>query len=220
MIRRATESGGGDVAFLLAGGFDSQHAAALWDRLIQGPGQDLVLEWMRLLDSGIEPLGYVASTNVPRGCETRQALVKFRGQGRIPLSSMGDGLTKLYHIALAVASTTRGVVLIDEFENGLHWSVQERLWHTLDRATRELGIQVFATTHSRDCIAGFVAAAEAGDESAATLYRLERDTAGVHAVDLPLLNVQAASRLAEEIRRAWRGRAVWTVAPIASLSFL
>jgi predicted ATPase len=183
------------VAFLPAKGLSDEKAAAMWDGLVQGPGQDLVLDWLRMLDPRIEDLAYIADK-----LGSRVALLKFQAQGRIPLRSMGDGLTKLFHMALAVASASKGVLLIDEFENGLHWKVQERLWNTLARAAREFNVQVFSTTHSRDCIESFAAAVKDAGPDGASIYRLERKGDDVFATDLPLLNVDAAMREHGEVR--------------------
>jgi hypothetical protein len=183
------------VAFLPANGFSNEKAASMWDALVQGPGQELVLDWLRMLDPRIEDLAYVAARR-----DGRLALLKFQGQGRIPARSMGDGLTKLFHIALAVASASKGVLLIDEFENGLHWSVQEKLWVAVARAAREFNVQVFSTTHSRDCIEGFTTAVKSGGPNDASVYRLERKGDDVFATNLPLLNVDAAMREHEEVR--------------------
>lgn len=183
------------VAFLRAIGFSNEQAASMWDAQVQGPGQDLVLDWLRMLDPRIEDIAYVAG----RG-DIRVALLRLRGQGRIPLSSMGDGLTRMFHIALAAASAPSGVLLIDEFENGLHWTVQEKLWIALARAAREYSVQVFATTHSRDCIQGFTAAVQKGQPDDAAMYRLEREGEDVIALELPILNVDAAMREHEEVR--------------------
>jgi AAA domain, putative AbiEii toxin, Type IV TA system len=183
------------VAFLPANGLSGEKAASMWDALVQGPGQEMVLDWLRMLDPRIEDLAYVAARR-----DARMALLKFRGQGRIPLRSMGDGLTKLFHIAIAVASASKGVLLIDEFENGLHWSVQEKLWIAIAKAAREFGVQVFSTTHSRDCIEGFAAAVGGGGPGDAAVYRLERRADDVFATNLPLINIHAAIREHEEVR--------------------
>jgi hypothetical protein len=185
------------VALLPANGFSNAKAASMWDALVQGPGQELVLDWLRMLDPRIEDLAYISGRWDAR---SRMALLKFRGQGRIPLRSMGDGLTKLFHIAIAVASASKGILLIDEFENGLHWSVQERLWIAVARASYEFGVQVFSTTHSRDCIEGFTSAVRAGDPDNAAVYRLERKGDDVLATNLPLINLDAAMREHEEVR--------------------
>ena len=184
------------VALLPANGFSNEKAAGMWDALVQGPGQDLVLNWLRILDPRIEDLAYIATNRR----DARTALLKFEGQGRVPLSSMGDGLTKLFHIALAVASTPKGVLLIDEFENGLHWSVQERIWKAISKAAQDFNLQVFSTTHSRDCIEAFTSAVGAGKAEEASVYRLERKEGEVIATNLPVLNVQAAMRENAEVR--------------------
>ena len=58
-------------------------------------------------------------------------------------------------IFMKVRDTDVGILLIDEFENGLHHSVQEQLWKVIFSLSEKLNIQVFATTHSEDCILGF-----------------------------------------------------------------
>jgi len=183
------------VAFLPARGFSDEKAASMWDAIVQGPGQDLVLSWLRMLDPKIEDLAYIAGR-----LRSRIALLRIHGQGRIPLRSMGDGLTRMFHIALAVGSASRGVLLIDEFENGLHWRVQEKLWKSLARAARDFNVQVFSTTHSRDCVEAFTAAAMETDHLGSVIYRLERRGDDVFATELPLLNVEAAIREHAEVR--------------------
>jgi hypothetical protein len=183
------------TAFLPARGFSDETAASMWDALVQGPGQDMVLSWLRMLDPRIEGVAYIGGRR-----QSRIALLRIHGQGRIPLRSMGDGLTRMFHIALAVGSASRGVLLIDEFENGLHWRVQEILWKSLAQAARDFNVQVFSTTHSRDCVEGFTAAATETDPLDAVIYRLERTGDDIFAIELPLLNVGAAIREHAEVR--------------------
>jgi hypothetical protein len=209
------------VAYLPAGGFSEEKAASMWDALVQGPGQELVLDWLRMLDPRIEDLAYIGDEGPQRN---RVALLKMEGQGRIPLRSMGDGLTRLFHIGLAMASASKGILLIDEFENGLHWKVQEKLWGALGKAALKFDVQIFATTHSRDCIENFAAVGKKWDRNNATdyltaqishspnaigkglerkhavIYRLERKGDDVFASNLPVINVDAAMRENEEVR--------------------
>jgi predicted ATPase len=183
------------VAHLQASGFSDERAAFLWDQLIQGPGQERVLSWLRLVDPRIQALDYIAGRGI-----SRVALVKVEGQGRIPLKSMGDGLRRMFHIGLAMATASKGTLLIDEFENGLHWRVQRELWEALGKAAQEFDVQIFATTHSRDCVSGFVSASKELGIEDAKLYRLEREGDEIYAVDLNLINVEAALRLNGEFR--------------------
>jgi hypothetical protein len=183
------------VAHLPANGFSDEKAAAMWDVLVQGPGQDLVLEWLRMIEPRIQDLVYIAGR-----LRSRIALLKMEGEGRIPLRSLGDGLTRLFHIGLAMASASRGVLLIDEFENGLHWKAQEKIWMAIGRAAQHFGVQIFSTTHSRDCIEGFALVTRELGLQDSTMYRLERFDGQILATQLPMINVNAALRQHSEVR--------------------
>jgi hypothetical protein len=183
------------VEHVPASGFNDAKAALLWDALIQGPGQERVLNWLRMIDSRIQDLDYIAG----RGA-SRVAILKVEGEGRIPLGSMGDGVRRMFHIGLAMATASKGILLIDEFENGLHWRVQRELWAALGKAAEAFDVQIFATTHSRDCIGGFVSASKQTGVADAKMYRLEREGDEIYAVDLSLINVEDALELNSEVR--------------------
>ncbi|GAB4208965.1 MAG: hypothetical protein OHK0022_39300 [Roseiflexaceae bacterium] len=90
----------------------------------------------------------------------RIAMMRLKGQSKpIPLRSYGDGMNRLFVIALAAANASNGLLLIDEIENGLHYSVQLDVWRLIFDLAHRLNIQVFATTHSWDCVEAFQRAA-------------------------------------------------------------
>jgi AAA15 family ATPase/GTPase len=64
-------------------------------------------------------------------------------------------MLRILQLVLKVFSAKGGFLLIDEFENGLHYSVQEKVWALLFQLSKELNIQIFVTTHSWDCIESF-----------------------------------------------------------------
>ena len=68
---------------------------------------------------------------------------------------MGDGINRILTIILSMVNVENGYFFIDEFENGLHYSVQKDLWKMIFYLAEKLNIQVFATTHSSDCINAF-----------------------------------------------------------------
>src|SRR5260370_15583162 len=75
------------------------------------------------------------------------------GMSRLmPIPFMGEGLRRVLSIVLAIANAKDGVVLIDEIENGLHYSVHKQVWQAIAAAARNNNVQVFATTHSWECI--------------------------------------------------------------------
>ena len=88
----------------------------------------------------------------------------------IPLAVMGEGMTRVARIVLAISSSPSGVVLVDEVENGLHYSVVPKMWEVIGAAAAQFGVQVFATTHSLECIK---AAHDSLDSEAFRYYRLQ-----------------------------------------------
>ena len=115
------------------------------------------------------------------------------------LKSLGDGMTRVFQLALALEVARSGperpllgledggaidepMLLIDEVETGIHYSALPEVWRFLLRAARESGVQVFATTHSWDCIEAFQKAAAEEPEGSAMLIRLERKDEEHHAV--------------------------------------
>ncbi len=64
---------------------------------------------------------------------------------------MGDGIWRMLGLALNVVHSRDGILLIDEIDTGLHHTVMQKMWKFLYAAARRYNIQVFATTHSRDC---------------------------------------------------------------------
>ena len=69
----------------------------------------------------------------------------------MPLPVMGEGMTRLTRMLLAIANAPGGVVLIDEIENGFHHSVQTKVWKSIACAAEQFDTQIFATTHSYEC---------------------------------------------------------------------
>ncbi len=93
----------------------------------------------------------------------------------LPISTMGEGMRRITSLMLAIGSTEDGVVFIDEIENGLHYSIQTKVWQAIAEAAHEFNVQIFATTHSHEMI---LAAHEAfGEENLCDLrfFRLSRN---------------------------------------------
>ena len=103
----------------------------------------------------------------------------------LPLNAAGDGLNNLLAIILAIYETSGGVVLIDEIENGLHYSTQEILWKAVFEAAIAFDVQVFAATHSYENVKAFSAAyeklADKGDKI--RLFRIENEKDKARPVD-------------------------------------
>lgn len=152
--------------------------------------EQLLLEALRIIDDQIEGFRIAPLPNGRRYLSRECAIVKLRGMTTpVPIGSLGDGVWRLFTLATAMASASGGVVLVDDIDTGLHYSVMEQMWrHVASMATR-LDVQVFATTHSRDCYE----ALSAVEEGSATIHRIERGRTRSVVFGGPMVTAAAAN---------------------------
>jgi len=74
---------------------------------------------------------------------------------RLPLSLFGDAITRITMMILSIVGNNSQVLLVDEIENGIHYTNQANLWRMLFRLAKELNVQVFTTTHSLEMLKAF-----------------------------------------------------------------
>jgi hypothetical protein len=115
----------------------------LWDALVLTPQEDEVLGFLRLIEPKLEGLAFLA--------EERGIVIKLQG-ARLPLGTLGGGIKHLLALALNALSARNGFLLVDEIDTGLHYSLMVDLWRLVVEMATRLNIQVFATTHSLDCV--------------------------------------------------------------------
>ena len=133
---------------------DRMANAKLFDNISLSPDEDYVLDALRIINPAINRIRFI-DTNEGRSSE-RIAVVTIVGSDqRFRLSSMGDGINRVLTIILALLNCKNGVLLLDEFETGLHYSVQDQLWNIIFMLSEKLNVQVFVTTHSNDCLNSF-----------------------------------------------------------------
>lgn len=138
------------------GNMPANKVASLWDSTSLTNLEDDVIDCLKLIDERIEGVAFVEEAGGQFVKDRRIPLIKLSGLNEpLPLKSMGDGMSQLFHIILSLVNTKDGILLVDEFENGIHWSVHPHLWKAVFRIAKRLNVQIFATTHSRDCVKGF-----------------------------------------------------------------
>lgn len=166
--------------FVPTQGINDRKASILWDGISLTPLEKEVVNGLKILEPSVAAIAFVGDENGRidiRGesrIEKRIPLVKLEvSEEPIPLKSLGDGMSRVFQIILSLVNSSNGVLLVDEFENGLHWSVQEKVWKTVFELSEKLNVQVFATTHSTDCIHTFQKVWET-DENAGAFIRLSK----------------------------------------------
>ena len=146
-------------------GQDTDALGDLWNEIALTDHENDVVDVLRIVDPKISAVSMVGSDSSSR-TRMRKAIVRSDNLPRpVQLRSFGDGMSRIFAILLSLVNAKGGILLIDEFENGLHYSVQLGAWRMIFRLAQSLDVQVFATTHSKDAIGAFQeAAAETSEE--------------------------------------------------------
>lgn len=146
--------------------------ATLWDKINLTDLESKVVSCLQIIEPSVKQVALVGESP-PRN--RRLPIVRLKDSTeRIPLKSLGDGMVRLLHISLALVNARDGFLLIDEFENGIHWTVHPKLWEMIFQVAEKLNVQVFATTHSRDCVRGFYEVWSKQEEKG-SFHRLDPD---------------------------------------------
>jgi predicted ATPase len=183
--------------YLPARGFTENEAGELWDSVVLTDLESDVLAALQIIAPEIERISLIES-KMRRG--ERLALIRRAGrQTPEPLKSMGDGMNRIFEMALGLANSKSGIFLVDEIENGVHYSVQEELWSFIFQVSSRLQSQVFATTHSWDCIEAFQKAASSHPDEG-TLVRLYQQEQEISAYTFDEHRLEILTRESIEVR--------------------
>jgi hypothetical protein len=118
----------------------------------QRGGEARIENLLREVDSRFVKIRVDPSTS-PIGGLRNDLVVDLGLSEMIPILQSGQGMFRLVSIFAELVGGQPQVCIIDEIENGLHHSILEDVWTGLAAVSRELNIQIFATTHSYECIA-------------------------------------------------------------------
>ena len=157
----------------------------LFDEIVLTPDEEVVYEALRV----IEPIKRIAPVTPQffNVVELTQLGIpaQFRGGfdilhesgERLPIGSMGDGIWHILGLVLSAIASKKRILLVDEIDSGLHFRAMLGMWKVIWRIVEKLNIQVFATTHSRDCWESLAELAESESvaEDKITIHRIERN---------------------------------------------
>jgi len=77
-----------------------------------------------------------------------------------PISFYGDGLNKFFRYLLEIYLCEGRRLMIDEIDTGIHYSRMKKSFIALFNLAKQNNVQIFATTHSKECIKYFKEALE------------------------------------------------------------
>ena len=123
----------------------------LWDSITLTPREDQVVAALQVVEPDLDRISFTSRQQLRSG-----VLIKLRSQPEpVPLSSMGDGMRRVLAIVASLVSVDGGTLLVDEIDTGLHYSVLYDMWRLIFMIAQRSKTQVFATTHSFDCVRAF-----------------------------------------------------------------
>ena len=171
--------------------------ALLWDSILLTPREDMVVEALKLLDPRVERISFTSNLTSNSGI-----LIRLQNEERpVPLGSMGDGMRRILAIIASLVSVDKGTLLVDEIDTGLYYDVLKDMWQLIFQTAQKQNAQVFATTHSWDCVKAFQQAlSRSGQPEIGKLLRLESQNGSVSAMSYSAAELEIAMTQGIEVR--------------------
>ena len=130
-------------AWLIPSDLMTNNLASDLTELFRRNKKDVVLALLKLFDERINGIEIL----------TDDVYIGFDGMAEmLPTRVTGDGLRRYLSIVASSANPMIDMILIDEIDNGLHYSVYKKLWQALFALATSTNKQVFVTTHSKETL--------------------------------------------------------------------
>ncbi|MEI6332318.1 MAG: AAA family ATPase [Pseudanabaena sp. ELA645] len=163
--------------FIDSSSLSSKKMIELFERIVITPEEDIVIESLQVIEPRFKRIASFSSGKYRYEGLHSGFIVQLSDEPqRIPIGSMGDGMWRMLGLALAIVNAKDGVLLVDEIDTGLHFTVMSDMWKMIWETAKRLNVQVFATTHSNDCWQSLadIANAENPSEDGITIHRIEK----------------------------------------------
>lgn len=133
--------------------------------VIQNKQENEIVEALQIVEPRITDLQLVGN----------RVMVDVGLPTRLPINVLGDGVRKVLAVILSIYKCRGGILIIDELDNGLHFSVMTQLWEVILYMCQKHHTQIFASTHSLDLVKSLVKAIGQSEQTAQVAsYKLIR----------------------------------------------
>jgi AAA domain, putative AbiEii toxin, Type IV TA system/AAA ATPase domain len=146
---------------------DQVHDAQTFSSLRKVKGDLDILQALTILEPRVQRIEVLSEITGP------SIYLDIGLEALVPLAVYGEGLVRLFSITVELAASRNGVLLIDEIDNGLHYSIMPHLWQLLGQLVVKQDVQIFATTHNDDMMRSALEAF-AGTEGMLGLFRIDK----------------------------------------------
>lgn len=152
---RGIDRGGLPVQFITPDSLEPLPMSEMWDGVLVDGKEELVNAAMRILEPQLANIQFLTSPSPYRYGRRGGVVVGMKGEKRrLPLGTYGDGMRRLLALSLSLVQTNEGLLLVDEIDTGFHYSIMGDMWRLVVSAAIRSNVQVFASTHSLDCVRG------------------------------------------------------------------
>lgn len=97
-----------------------------------------------------------------------------RNNDYVPITFFGDGTNECIRYILEIMKFSNNRIMIDEIDTGIHYKKMKDFWKIILQVCKDENVQLFATTHSQECIESYAQAIEElGVEKDGRLMKLD-----------------------------------------------
>ena len=161
----------------------------LWSQVVEANLKEETIQLLHFFDLGIQDVDFISLK------EGRQFIsIKHEKSGRVPLYAFGDGLRRVFTLAVTIPRARNGLLLIDELETSIHTKALEKTFDWLVKACIRNNIQLLATTHSLEALDALLEVSR--EQADLVVYRLQQDK---QQTTTTRLNKEITLRLREEL---------------------
>lgn len=142
--------------------------AAKYNELELNSQDDLFLQALNTIDESIDKIKIsIIGENI--------LYARRKGENQfLPLTLFGDAINSVAKLIFAILDAKDGILLIDEIENGIHYSNHSKVWTLLFKLAKQHNVQVFATTHSREMIEAFAKTSINNEQCSSAYFEMAR----------------------------------------------
>lgn len=173
-LLRARNGSSQAVQFITTRGMTATDVVRTYSKFVLGPKDEAITQALRIVEPAVERIAPALDERglyreAPGGVKVKLHEIA----DPVPIGNLGDGMWRMLGLALSISNAAGRVLLVDEIDTGLHYTVMEDMWRMISEQAAALSVQVFATTHSRDCYESLSAAVES-DVGDVTIQRIDR----------------------------------------------
>ena len=140
------------VQSLTSSSFSISAMTQLFEKIVLTPEEEFVNQALQIVDAQIERIAVIRNQGYQSMSSRGGFFVRLSEHAqRVPIGSLGEGTWHMLGLALGIACSKNGILMVDDIDSGLHFSTMRKMWKMIWEIAQKLNVQVFATTHSQDC---------------------------------------------------------------------